>query len=156
MKVSSNGLTNIRCCMYSFWAPDDGRKNRLEHVEHFAEINELCNVASCWLYLEIKSYIYVITSSNCPPREIRAGRYPKKCICKNYKFVISCLRFWIEEGVSKIKLIPYVRNLKPLNDLTSSSSYICHGVGPLVDPFRSHVSRSLFKLPPWFLLPVGQ
>ena len=28
---------------------------------------------------------------------------------------------------------------------SSSSSYICHGVGPLVDPFRSHVSRSLFK-----------
>jgi hypothetical protein len=27
----------------------------------------------------------------------------------------------------------------------SSSSYICHGVGPLVDPFRSHASRSLFK-----------
>ena len=27
----------------------------------------------------------------------------------------------------------------------ASSSYICHGVGPLVDPFRSHVSRSLFK-----------
>ena len=27
----------------------------------------------------------------------------------------------------------------------SSSSYICHGVGPLVDSFRSHVSRSLFK-----------
>ena len=38
--------------------------------------------------------------------------------------------------------------------LTSSSSYICHGVGPLVDPFRSHVSRSLFKGLPWFLLPV--
>ena len=28
---------------------------------------------------------------------------------------------------------------------SSSSSYICHGVGSLVDPFRSHVSRSLFK-----------
>jgi len=28
---------------------------------------------------------------------------------------------------------------------SSSSSYICHGVGPLVDPFRSHVSRSLLK-----------
>ena len=39
---------------------------------------------------------------------------------------------------------------------TSSSSYICHGVGPLVDPFRSHVSRSLFKGLPWFRLPVGQ
>ena len=39
---------------------------------------------------------------------------------------------------------------------TSSSSYICHGVGPLVDPLRSHVSRSLFKGLPWFLLPVGE
>jgi hypothetical protein len=38
----------------------------------------------------------------------------------------------------------------------SSSSSICHGVGPLVDPFRSHVSRSLFKGLPWFLLPVGE
>jgi len=38
----------------------------------------------------------------------------------------------------------------------SSSSYICHGVGPLVDPFRSHVSRNLFKGVPWFLLPVGE
>jgi hypothetical protein len=28
---------------------------------------------------------------------------------------------------------------------SSSSSSICHGVGPLVDPFRSHLSRSLFK-----------
>jgi hypothetical protein len=26
-------LTNNRCCMYSFWAPDDGRGNRLKHVE---------------------------------------------------------------------------------------------------------------------------
>ena len=39
---------------------------------------------------------------------------------------------------------------------SSSSSYIFHGVGPLVDPFRSHVSRSLFKGLPWFLLPVGE
>ena len=28
---------------------------------------------------------------------------------------------------------------------SSSSSCICHGVGSLVDPFRSQVSRSLFK-----------
>jgi len=37
-----------------------------------------------------------------------------------------------------------------------ASSYICHGVGPLVDPFRSHIFRSLFKGQPWFLLPVGE
>jgi hypothetical protein len=33
---------------------------------------------------------------------------------------------------------------------------ICHAVGPRVVPFRSHVSRSLFKGLPWFLLPVGR
>jgi hypothetical protein len=49
-EVRINGLTNTRCGIYSFWAPDDGRKNRLKHIEHFAEINELCNVAACWLY----------------------------------------------------------------------------------------------------------
>jgi len=31
-------------------APDDGRKNRLKHVERLTEINKLWNVASCWLY----------------------------------------------------------------------------------------------------------
>ena len=40
--------------------------------------------------------------------------------------------------------------------LTYIVSYICHGVGPLVDPFRSHVSRSLFKDLPQFLLPVWE
>ena len=34
--------------------------------------------------------------------------------------------------------------------------HIFHGVGPLVVPFRSHVSRSLFKSLPWYLLPVGE
>jgi len=31
-----------------FWAPDDGRKNRLKHAERLTEINKLRNVASCW------------------------------------------------------------------------------------------------------------
>jgi len=39
---------------------------------------------------------------------------------------------------------------------SSSSSYICHGDGPLVDPFLFHVTGSHFKGLPWFLLPVGQ
>ena len=33
-----------------FWAPDDGRKTRLKHVERLTEIKKLWNVASCWLY----------------------------------------------------------------------------------------------------------
>jgi len=45
-------------------------------------------------------------------------------------------------------------NLLKYNKL--SSSYICHGVGPLVDPYWSHVSRSLFEGLSWFVLPAGE
>jgi len=31
-------------------APDDGWKYHPKHVEQFPDINELCNVASCWMY----------------------------------------------------------------------------------------------------------
>jgi len=37
-----------------------------------------------------------------------------------------------------------------------TTSSICNGIGPLVNPFRSHVSRSPFKGLPWFLLPVAE
>ena len=46
---SSNGLT----LYVQFWAPDDGRKDRLKHVERLTEINNLRNLASCWLYSAI-------------------------------------------------------------------------------------------------------
>jgi hypothetical protein len=57
VKGSSNSVTNTRRCMYSCRAPDGGRRNRLKHVEHFAEINELYNVISCWLHFKIKKII---------------------------------------------------------------------------------------------------
>ena len=50
---SSKGLTKYPMLYIQFWAPDDGLSNRLKHVEHFTEINKLCKVASCWLYLKI-------------------------------------------------------------------------------------------------------
>jgi hypothetical protein len=58
-------------------------------------------------------------------------------------------------------LSPFLNRMNVVQNLTpptrsSSSSFICHGVGPLVDSFRSHVSRSLFKGLPRFLLPVGE
>ena len=52
-QVAEKVWQSTRCCIYSFWTPDDRRRNRLTHVEHFTEINNLCNVASCWLYLKI-------------------------------------------------------------------------------------------------------
>jgi hypothetical protein len=66
----SEGLTSTRCCIYSFWAPDDGRMGDLKHVENFTEINKLSNVASCWLYLEITllylfEYYHLTSHSHC-------------------------------------------------------------------------------------------
>jgi hypothetical protein len=46
----SSKVWQIPEAMCTVWAPDDGRRNRLKHVEHFIEINILRNVASCWLH----------------------------------------------------------------------------------------------------------
>ena len=34
-------------------APDDGWNYHPKHVEQFPDINKLCNVASCWIYIGI-------------------------------------------------------------------------------------------------------
>jgi hypothetical protein len=34
-------------------APDDGWKYHPKHVEQLPDINKLCNVASCWIYIGI-------------------------------------------------------------------------------------------------------
>ena len=41
--------------------------------------------------------------------------------------------------------ISFSTRKKSSSSSSSSSSYIFHAVGPLVDPFRSHITRSLFK-----------
>jgi hypothetical protein len=39
--------TAVTEAVCTVWAPDDGRRNRLKHVEHFIEINKLRSIASC-------------------------------------------------------------------------------------------------------------
>ena len=52
---SSKVLTKYPMLYIQFWAPDDGRRNRLKHVEYITKKkNYLCNVAFCWLYLKIR------------------------------------------------------------------------------------------------------
>ena len=51
---SSKGLTKYSMLYIQFWAPGDGWRNCLKHVEHFTEINKLRNFASCWLYMKIR------------------------------------------------------------------------------------------------------
>ena len=53
-QVAEKVWQSTRCCIYSFWAREDRRKNLLKHFEHFTKINNLCNVSSCWLYLIIR------------------------------------------------------------------------------------------------------
>jgi hypothetical protein len=48
---SSNGVTNT--VDTGVCAPDDGWKYHPKHVEQFPDINKLCNVASCWIYIKI-------------------------------------------------------------------------------------------------------
>jgi len=54
---SSTGLT----LYVQFWAPDDGRKYRLKHVERLTEINKLRNIASC-LYSAKRRTVHVRSS----------------------------------------------------------------------------------------------
>ena len=53
---------------------------------------------------------------------------------------ILLLRIFESEGYLLIDRLFYS------SSSSSSSSYIYHGFGPLVNPFGSHVSRSLFKV----------
>jgi len=34
--------------------PDDGWRYHPKHVEQFPDINKLCNIASCWIYIGIQ------------------------------------------------------------------------------------------------------
>jgi hypothetical protein len=34
-------------------APDDGWKYHPKHVEQFPDVNKLCNVVPCWIYIGI-------------------------------------------------------------------------------------------------------
>jgi hypothetical protein len=71
------------------------------------------------------------------------GQYNPQLLAKLFQFSAQLINFYL--------IFFYY-----LWVFSSSSSNICHGVGPLVDPFQSHVSRSLFKGLPWFPVPVGQ
>jgi hypothetical protein len=64
--------------------------------------------------------------------------------------------YWENSSLIEIWQYLWVLYIKTCTFMVTSSSYICHGAGPLVDPFRSHASRSLFrglfKGLPWFFI----
>ena len=70
----------------------------------------------------------------------------------------SKIQYILSHGMMSMKSKFRLRGTSKVLKLVATMYHhrICHGVGPLVDAFRSHVSRSLFKGLPWFLLPVGE
>jgi hypothetical protein len=48
--AGSSKVWRIPDAVCAVWTPVDGLRNRLKHVENFTELNELRNVASCWLH----------------------------------------------------------------------------------------------------------
>jgi hypothetical protein len=50
---SSNGVTKPDAVDTVVCAPDDGWKYHPKHVEQFPDINKMCNIASCWIYIGI-------------------------------------------------------------------------------------------------------
>jgi len=95
---------------------------------------------------------------------------PLKCLKKHILCCAITLKSitWATPAVKAWKLLNYMsewtvyksarthQTSSSSSSSSSSSPYICHGVGPLVDPFRSHLSRSLFRGLPWLLLPLGE
>ena len=65
-----------------------------------------------------------------------------------YHFVPMLVTFFQQPGTEK-----QTANFVSTQNVCARTT---HGVRPLVDPFRSHVSRSLFKCLPRFLPPVGE
>ena len=89
-------------------------------------------------------YLTVFSSSVCGVR--RKVSYSSRITCpvmltRNSTSLIKCR--WVLRSINTA--IYANKDTSSLSSSSSSSSYICHGVGPLVDPFRSHISRSLFK-----------
>jgi hypothetical protein len=67
--------------------------------------------------------------------------------CISYSKYFSCILYNVVEEWHMLQ--------ESFSSSSSSSSCSYQGVGPLVDPFRSHASRSLLNCLPWFLLTFG-
>jgi len=79
------------------------------------------------------SQLFIITATCFGPLFGKSSGYCKKTKKKRDTCTQKCIRLQL------------LISLFVSSSSSSSSTYICHGLGPLVDPFRSPVSRSLFK-----------
>ena len=117
----------------------------------------ICNVEGGMLKWRKIKFTYVIWWT------VSCINHVSTFIVSSFTLIILVVRVkaWVKKDkslyrVEKTKSCTKWTKEPDFKTIETSSSSIFHGVGPLVDPFRSHASRSLFNGPPWFLLPVGE
>ena len=93
------------CCIDSFWAPGDGQRSRLKHVEHFTEINNLYSFASRWLYLKIRLRCTDPWTSN-------SDLYPERFILFHAYVLDLCVIAFCELRLNWVKMLRGVSVLK--------------------------------------------
>jgi hypothetical protein len=71
---SSSEVWQIPEVVCTVWAPDDGWRNRLKHVEHVTEINKLRNVAYCWLHFG-NTQLHLSIQNLCLLPEVKSFRH---------------------------------------------------------------------------------
>ena len=162
----------LECCVMSTnWHPSTSVLNLWCHI--FKNVSGLCARVCSYSYIFLSSvcsglWLWLCWKGQCPSYErISCGS------CRNFLMIGKQAGIWSCLSTDPIclfnshmyfHLIPSFSSIVWTFPLLSSCFlffiiiiiYICHGVAPLVDLFQSHISRSLFKGLPWFLLPVGQ
>jgi hypothetical protein len=91
-------------CIYSIWylshipdavdtvvcAPDDGWKYHPKHIEQFPDINKLCNVASCWIFIGILLAHPILHISRIKVNPLQTKRIP---LYLKTQSVLRCTHF---------------------------------------------------------------
>ena len=102
-----------------------------------------------WVIYFEAFYLHIVSSFSCIP-----------VICPKFVLFLTPLPFvHLFCNLSQVYpavILMYFISAAIILPSSSSSPHICHAVRSPVDPFRSHVSRSLFRGLPRFLLPVGE
>ena len=91
-------------------ALDDGWKYHPKHVDPCSDINKLCNVASCWIYIGIllgAHYILHISRirvKECTKLQLHISQLPSKIIFQKQNYWYIC---WVQLGWHTVAVVQY-------------------------------------------------
>ena len=102
-----------------FCAPDDGRRNRSKHVEHFVEINKSRNTASCCLYFgNIPKTFDTLLNCSTENNTVHSNGKAVVCLLKMAYHIVFQLHFFESPIISANNF--FLRNSFPCRSFHSS------------------------------------